>query len=327
VTARGHAAGTVLVATKVTLSVKTRTLRGRVSASLRSRLVVSSTSGVQTTVEVPPGAVLTDGTKQVLGGRIGVGASVQIRGYSEPSGAVRAVSIRIVHPNVNFSAIVISNAGKLVVQTSKGERFILYVSAGTQVSTGREQFTLAPRDLPIGAKVHIRGTVRSDGGVRVQQMTIRLASEMVRGQVGQLTGQAMDLQTSSGAVHVVFEPQMSVAQGAHLLTTGDLVVGDEVTAYGYNDGPGMLLARKLLVHRPIAGLDGTVQTLSTDGFILTTTTGPIHVLVSLSTVFSTGTSSNLAAGETVHVTGYRRGDGAVLATRIRVKKLPLKPAA
>jgi hypothetical protein len=44
------------------------------------------------------------------------------------------------------------------------------------------------------------------------------------------------------------------------------------------------------------------------------------VLVSSSTVINGGTSSAMAVGMSVHVTGYRRGDGVILATRVRVGK-------
>jgi hypothetical protein len=42
--------------------------------------------------------------------------------------------------------------------------------------------------------------------------------------------------------------------------------------------------------------------------------------MSSSTIITGGTSTDITAGAAVHVTGYQRGDGVILATRVRIAK-------
>ena len=97
-----------------------------------------------------------------------------------------------------------------------------------------------------------------------------------------------------------------------------VVVGDDVTVYGYKGTS--VLARKLVVHRKRSSLSGTVISLTSDGFTLTAADGQHRVIVSASTVVSLPADQTLAAGSTVRASGYLRGDGALLATRITVKR-------
>jgi hypothetical protein len=67
-------------------------------------------------------------------------------------------------------------------------------------------------------------------------------------------------------------------------------------------------------------VDGTVASQTVDGFMLDAADGPHRVLVSGSTVFTGMPTSGPTPGLAVHVTGYLRGDGSILATRVRAGK-------
>jgi hypothetical protein len=104
-----------------------------------------------------------------------------------------------------------------------------------------------------------------------------------------------------------------------MLTSGDVVSGDDATVYGYSLTANTLLVHKISVHRKLVGVDGTVSSLTVNGFLLHASDGD-HRIVAASSTPVTGIATTVSAGANVHVTGYLRGDGVILATRIRVKK-------
>jgi hypothetical protein len=67
-------------------------------------------------------------------------------------------------------------------------------------------------------------------------------------------------------------------------------------------------------------LDGTISSINPGGFVFSASDGSHAVLLSPDTIFSGGTSANLVVATGVHVTGYLRGDGVILATRVRLAK-------
>jgi hypothetical protein len=105
---------------------------------------------------------------------------------------------------------------------------------------------------------------------------------------------------------------VAIWQGSQSLQLSDLVVGDDLTVEGYA-AKDATLARKLLVHRPLVGLDGVVQATGSGGLTLSSVTGTVRVVVGP----NTQVSGSVSTGSRVHVTGYRRGDGVILATKIR----------
>jgi hypothetical protein len=121
-------------------------------------------------------------------------------------------------------------------------------------------------------------------------------------------------------VNVQVGPNTTFAQGSHTLALTDLVVGDDVTVYGYDGGGELVLARKVLVHRHIVGMDGTVAALTANGFTLQASDGPHPVILSATTIYTNLTAGSIVAGMAIHVTGYLRGDGSILATRVRAGK-------
>jgi hypothetical protein len=106
------------------------------------------------------------------------------------------------------------------------------------------------------------------------------------------------------------------------LTAGDIVVGDDVTAYGYTLKGNVILARKVSVHRRLLGLDGIVASVNDASFDLTASDGSHTVFVNGTTLIFGVAGTTLAPGMKVHVTGYLRGDAVVLATRVRILKSP-----
>jgi len=321
VTAHGTMSGGTLEASTVTLEVKTRSLSGRVAGvSGGGRFSVALTSGETVAIDLAPGAVIADNAAHGGRGAIHAAAYVTVQGYVEQSGAVRAITVQVLHPTLAISATVVSVSGGLTIQTSRGERYRLHLSSGIQVTVERADIALSPQYVPIGATVHVEGMVRSDGTLAVSQLVVRLPSVTLRGKVTTTPKQTFSLDTGTGSVEVRTNSGTTFAQGTHVLANTDVVVGDDVSIYGYQAGSGTILARKVLVHRRLVGMDGTVQSTGPDGFSLQAADGPHEVIVSSATIFSGGTSADLAAGASVHVTGYLRGDGAILAIRVRLGK-------
>jgi hypothetical protein len=180
----------------------------------------------------------------------------------------------------------------------------------------------------VGAKVHVRGSLASDGSVKVQELDVRLASVVLRGQVTAIIGSTWTVEVAGESKTVRLLSATTFAQGSHSLVASDVVAGDDVTVYGYGIRGNEIMARKVLVHRRLMAVDGTVASLTNDGFVLSASDGSDRVILSTTTIFTGGTNADVVVGATVHVTGYRRGDGVILATHVRIgKKRPeLTPA-
>jgi hypothetical protein len=124
----------------------------------------------------------------------------------------------------------------------------------------------------------------------------------------------MGIKDAAGQHVLHLDPAATLLQGSRSLLPADVVVGDDATAEGYTVRDGILV-RKLMVHRPLVGLDGTVAALGAGGLTLLTPAGSVRVAIGTDTQV-TGAP---AVGMAIHVTGYRRGDGVILATRVRPK--------
>jgi len=321
VSARGRMVGRTLLASTLTLTVKARTVKGRVTQATRGRFLLSTSSRQNVDVDLPAGVSVSDHSQKLTPSAIHRDAYVQVNGYVESSDSVRAVTVYILHPQLDFSATIVARAPTAVARTSRGDRFQLRFSKGTQISTGQEELALKPTDIPVGAKVHVRGTVRTDGTVAVTQIDVRLVTETLRAAVTAIEGQVITLKTDTGPVRVRVSDRTAVTRASETLSLSDLVAGDDVTVYGYNGGPGVVFARKILVHRARIGLDGTVSAVSADGFVLDTGDGSHQVIITSSTVITGAASSTIQVGMSVHVSGYLRGDGAILATSVRIRKV------
>jgi hypothetical protein len=320
VSARGRMVGRTLLASTLTLTVKARTVKGRVTQAARGRFLLRTSSRQTVDVDLPVVVNVSDSGQKLTPNAIHNDAYVQVNGYVESSGAVRAVTVNVLHPQLDFSATILARAPTAVARTSRGDRFQLRFSKGTQISTGQEGLALKPTDIPVGAKVHVRGTVRRDGTVAVTQIDVRLVTETLRAAVTAITGQAITLETDTGLVRVRVSDRTVITRASETLSLADLVAGDDVTVYGYNGGPGVVFARKISVHRARIGLDGTVSAVSADGFLLDAGDGSHRVMITSSTVITGGATSTIQVGMLVHVSGYRRGDGAILATSVRIRK-------
>ncbi len=306
-----------LVADRISLTLVARTMTGRVVRVTRWYLLVRRGTTEITRVDLPSGVSVMDGSQRVT---VGIGADVQAAGYEVHTGEIRAISVRVVHLAVDLSGTVVAGSGTLTLQTSQGERYRLRITPSTQVSTGRDAIVLTATSIPQGARIRVQGVMGADGRVTVSQLTIRLTSLTLRGTVTAITATSLTVTTPSGPSTVRLSPAVTYAQGTHPMDLSGIVSGDDVTVYGYDGGHGIVLARKILVHRRIAGMDGTVASLTPGGFILTAADGPHAVILTSTTVFTGLTPTTIMVGMVVHVTGYRRGDGSVLATRVRIGK-------
>ncbi|HEX8919727.1 MAG TPA: DUF5666 domain-containing protein, partial [Chloroflexota bacterium] len=176
-----------------------------------------------------------------------------------------------------------------------------------------------PTDIPVGTRVSAQGKMQSDGTLLVLRLDIHLTPVTVRGTVTAMSDGQLSLKAGNNATHVRMDSHTVVMQGSHPLTVSDIVVGDDISVHGDSLG-AWLAASKIMVHRKLTALDGTVGELTADGFTLVTSDGGHRVIVTSTTVFTGGTTSSFVPGTALHVTGYRRGDGVILATRIKPGK-------
>lgn len=321
-TGRGRLSGGTLIASSLTLTVTSRSIRGRVSRVSASALVIRVGSSRSIRADFAPGTSAVDGRRRIAPASIHVGAYVRIGGYQESAAALEAVRVSVEHPAIDTAATVVAVGTAIVIQTSAGERYQLRLSAATAIVSSPGHLALRIRDIPKGDHVHVQGTVASDGTLVASSVTVRLASLTIRGTVTILDTRHVTIQTPAGPFEVQTAAGTPVSQGSHELLLSDVVIGDDVTVYGYSVGPASVLARKITVHRRITGLDGAVSALTANGFVLHTPGGDRGVILSPSTIVS-GIVLPLTIGVSVHVTGYLRGDGVILATRLRAgKKAP-----
>jgi len=326
VTARGSLVARVLMASSLTVEVTIHLLKGRVVRVAPGRLDVRTTSGAHS-ITLLAGVVPNDGGHRVPLSALHPGAFVEARGYSVPRQPLRALSVSVQHPHLQFSAVVIGTTPLLTVRTSKGETYQLHLTSGSTITASRVAAQLKPADIPSGERVHVAGVVGTDGRLTVDELRVRLRSVTVRGQIATVSSHNLSVDAASGPVVVQPQSSSEYEQGARSIQRGDLVVGDDVTVYGYAVAGNRVLMRKLVVHRRLTALEGTVGSFTAQSITLDAPDGPHRVLLSDSTIFTDGAVSDMAAGITLHLTGYLRGDGVVLATRIRfVKTSSRQPA-
>ncbi len=319
VTAKGIVVGKVLMASSLTVEVTIHLLKGRVVRVGPGRLDVRTTSGAYS-IALPAGVVLNDGGHRLQLSALHPGAFVEARGYSVPRQPLRAFSVSVQHPRLQFSAVVAGTTPLLTVRTSKGETYQLRFTSASTITASRVTAQLKPADIPMGGRVHVIGVVGTDSRLTVDELRLRLHSVTLRGQIATVSSHDFSVDVASGPVVVQSQSSSEYEQGAHSIQPGDLVVGDDVTVYGYTVAHNRVLLRRLVVHRRLTALQGTVGSFTAQSIILDAADGAYHVLLSDSTIYTDGTASDLATGITLHVTGYRRGDGVVLATRVRFAK-------
>lgn len=315
-TAWGTMAGNEIMASRLTLTVTTRTLHGRLRRVLGHALVIGRAS-TTTTVDLPSGAVALDGSRRLRPNSLPVGVYLQIRGYVEATRALRATVIRLLHPALDITGTLVRGANGMTVRTAEGEDYRLVFGSGVQIIADAGQVDLRVGDLGVGMRVHVEGTMRSDGSLATTSVTVRLAHVTLRTRVAVVGMGKIGVGAGADAQEVRITGATTIVQGSQPLLLSDVVVGDDVTVYGYRVGSASLIARKMLVHRRRIGIDGVISSVSGDGLSLTTGSGTVQVLTSPAT---TMTGSPPTVGLPVHVSGYLRGDGAVLATSVRVGK-------
>jgi len=86
VSARGRMVGRTLLASTLTLTVKARTVKGRVTQATRGRFLLSTSSRQNVDVDLPAGVSVSDHSQKLTPSAIHRDAYVQVNGYVESSG-------------------------------------------------------------------------------------------------------------------------------------------------------------------------------------------------------------------------------------------------
>lgn len=314
VAARGTEKGGRLVAASLQVSLTSRDITGRLQTETQANLGVRV--GARTfDVDMGGSPSIRDGGQHVPARALRIGAFLEIRGYETTSHQLRATAIRVLHPELDITGTFSSDASGFSTRTSQGEVYRFHVSEATQISNERAPVTVTMDDVPDGVHLHVMGTARSDGSISAANVVVRLQSRTFRGKVLSITGSSLTVSSGTGQETVRLDANAAIRQGSQTLQVSDVAVGDDVTVAGYI-GRTAILARFVQVHRPLIGLTGVVQSMGTGGLTLNSSTGVVRVTIGPTTELI----GTIALGLTVHVTGYRRGDGVILATRIRVGK-------
>jgi hypothetical protein len=321
VKARGQLRGTTLQAISLEVTVREGSVRGRITRVSAAALDVLTSTARAETVELAPGLLADDGRRHLAAGTLHPGAYVRARGYRRSASSLLAVSVAVEHPAIDSAGIVVTVQPVFVIRASRGQRFAVRLSAGTAVSVSRVGLPIDAHDIPVGAHVHVRGRVDTNGVLAVETMLVRLTSVSLRGKVLVDAGGAWSIQTAGRTYGIRLISTSEITQGTHLLIRSQVVSGDDITVDGYALAGQIVLGRKILVHRARVGIEGVVATVEPDGFVLQAVDGGHRVIAGPATVY-TGTQVSLSAGLRVHVSGYLRGDGVILASSVRVEKSP-----
>lgn len=313
-TVKGTMNGSTLLASSLEVSVEVRALSGRLVRLAQATLQVKAAGRLET-VDLGGAPVILDTGRHIPVGALKVGAFLEVKGYVPASYRLRATTIRVLHPDLDITGTLVTDTTGHSIRTSAGEIYRIHISGATQVTNARAPVSLTIAEVPDGTRLHVTGKAGSDGSISAATVVVQLSSVTLRGKITGISGS--DIAVSSGAIQqtVRLDASAGIWQGSQPLQVTDLVVGDDVTVTGYA-GKDVVLARKLQVHRALVGLDGTVQSTGSSGITLSSSTGTIRVVVGP----DTQVSGNITIGATIHVTGYRRGDGVILATRIRAGK-------
>lgn len=319
VTARGLKTGSVVRLTSLALHLTLRSLKGRIVA-VDARSVRIRVGSATVRVGLAPTTTVSDAGRRVSVRGVFPEAYARVRAYEASPAVLRAVTIVILHPTLDVPVRIVATSPALRVSTATGDAYTLTLTSATTVTVSPSGIPLKRQEILAGARAHLTGTVRSDGTVQVTSLALRLRSVSLRGTVTVGAGGGLTVASGSQEISVRLSSATSFWQGSRPIARGDLVSGDDITVEGYILTPALILARKVLVHRRLLGETGQVTAVATDGFTLQGADGPHPVIPSAATVW-TGTSlAALSVGLTVHVTAYLRGDGALLATRIRLGK-------
>ncbi|HZU14827.1 MAG TPA: DUF5666 domain-containing protein [Chloroflexota bacterium] len=305
ISAKGVVEGRLLVASRVTVTATAGSASGRITAVSAHRLTLGTRHVL---VDLPASAGLTDGGEHIAVSVLRVGTYVHVSGFTIAAHHLRAVDVTVDHPLVDISGAVTA-VSPLTMRTSSGETYVLVLQYGVSITTEHTLLPVPAGELAPGTRIHAHGTMNTDGTLGTDLVQVRLPSVSVRATVTSVT--AGELTLSDGD-RVAAGTEVSVTQGSRSLTLADIVTGDDVTVEGYR-ARDVVLARRILVHRRLVGVDGVITSLTNDGFLMTVAGRQMAVIVST----ATDESVQPAAGQAVHVTGYQRGDGSILATRIR----------
>lgn len=309
--ARGTMKGATLLASSVEVSVEAREINGRLVGMARATLQVKA-AGRVVAIDLGGAPEILDAGRRLAAAALQIGAFLEVKGYAPASFHLRATSIRVLHPALDITGTLVTDVKGRSVRTSAGAIFRIHISHSTQVSNARAPVTLTMEDVPSGTRLHVTGTARSDGSIAVAAIVVQLSSVTLRGKITAVSANGIAVSSGTNTQSVRLDASTSIWQGAQSLQPTDLVVGDDVTVQGYA-ARDAILARTLQVHRPLVGLDGIVQATGSGGITLSAATSTVYVVVGP----DTQVSGSIAIGSNVHVTGYRRGDGVILATRIR----------
>jgi hypothetical protein len=314
VTVKGTVSGPTIRAQRVAVSVSVRDVSGRL-LTVTGAAVRLSDLGRTVVVDITGSPSITDRGQRIGPGDLHAGAFAEVHGYAPAGGRLHATSIRVLHPSLDVSGTLAAGSSGYAIHLSTGEVFRLHVTSDTRVTNALKPVSMTIDDVPPGTRVHVSGTVRSDGLLTAASIVARLSSVTLRGTVVSMTADSITLSSGTGSETARIDADVPVTQGSRSLQLTDVVVGDDVTVEGYQ-ARSVVLTRALLVHRSLVGLDGVVQATGRDGITLTTSSGTVRVAVGP----DTAVAGTVSIGVSVHVTGYRRGDGVILATRVRVGK-------
>jgi hypothetical protein len=320
VTALGTASGSSFRATSVAVLVLVRTVSGRITSLKHSVVQVKSSRVKNVSALLSSSTSVTDVGRRLPSSSLAVGTFVQLKLFEASPQLIHVASLLVLHPLLTFTALVLRLSPHLAVREANGEVFALNVGGTTAITSSVGAIPVQFLEIPVGLSVRVSGRADSYGAVVVRTLAVRLHARTVRGKLLQTGPQGVQVQVGSQLFDARVWSGTAFSQGSKAFDPASLVTDDDVTVYGYDTLPGKMIARKVLVHRRLVGISGQISSVTDHGFVLNAADGQHPVVLSQSTVWTRVSPAGLAAGLTVHVTGYLRGDGSVMATRVRLGK-------
>ncbi len=314
---RGTSFGSDVLASSVQITVRRATESGRVTSFHAGLVTVRRSSGATARALIPAGVPVTDRGRRVPVQVIQPGVYVRVVGYAQPSKIVRATGAAVQHPALDVNGVLVWHSSTPAIRSGDGQTFDARFTPTSTVTAPHLNAALVPRDIPSGARVHVLGTADSSGEIVVDSVNVHLAHASIRARASSIGETGLTLQSTT-AVSVRFVRSTVFTQGTHALTAADIVRNDDVTVTGYTVSGNVILAEKVAVHRKLTGFDATVTTVAGGEITVTAATLARTVLLSGTTEIIGVAGTVLVPGMKVHVTGYLRGDGVVLATRVRI---------
>lgn len=303
----------------------------RVTVASAGRSTASDAAGNFALVDLPAGSIRLD--LENATSRAGVPVAA-------PPRSVVTVTIAV---SRHSATIVSHDAGSEiegVVQSITGTSLTVLDQHLGKVTVNTDASTIIRRhdapamfsDIKVGTRIEAKGTRQSD--VTFLATSIQIEDEPqneaeVSGTISSLSSPSFKVHTPTGDVMVTTDGKTLFVKNGQPATFADLKVGSRVEVHGTRQTDGTILAARVQIEdetgeQDEAEVEGTIKSLGTDSFDLSTKAGTVTVHTNAMTKFEGPHDTMLAftdlkVGIKVDVEGTRQADMSILAKKVQIE--------